>query len=198
MEYDKTIGNIGRFEVQVYDAELDEQEPFIKSVVLVLGDDEKIVELDEPVKSGEVIDTIKDKLVEDTILRRIKEDKLVDINRDEKLSVDPDTKIFKTLLVIAYLQPISTDVVGEVLEYKNPRSMVGNAIYRDLIQPVGENGNKHYYSLTPEGWKQIIAVHGWNGWKDTAKELIAGYRDETEEYDEEQSGLAAFGYEEDS
>jgi len=133
-------------------------------------------------------------LAEEALERRERDTTLPDIDREESLSVSPDTKIYSTLLVIGYLQPVPSYIVDDVLEYENTDSIISNASYRDLVDSVGTDGTSHYYSLTPHGWKQIVGVHGTEDWRTKAEELLQSYTPSDSENEGQKTGLEAFGY----
>lgn len=193
MALEDFIGEKEDAEINPYDGEYENGVLHVDSVVINLEED-YIIELDEKVKWDEATERAIGKLAKQQLKAKRMKEVLAPADGGSKLSVGEDTKVFRTLLVIGYLQPVPTDVVGDVLGHSNPSSMMGNATYRGLVQAVAENGNNHYYTLTPKGWKQIISVHGVEGWRAAAEELLQSYTPSSDEEEEPQTGLAAFGY----
>lgn len=191
------IGKAPEAEINPYDGEYDNGTLIVDSVTIELEGEEHIIELAEEVEWNEATKRAVGKLAQERLDQKRREEMLAPAEGGSKLSVGGDTKVFRTLLVIGYLQPVPTQVVGDVLGHDNPSSMIGNATYRKFVQAVAEKGNTHYYSLTPKGWKQIIAVHGAEDWRSAAEELLSSYTPSDSEDEEEQTGLSAFGYDKD-
>lgn len=194
MEVEEHIIEDSGVKIEPYDGDYRQNVLYVESAVIKFNDEEHTVELDEEVEWDEARKLAMVKLAQNRLEKKRREKELAPAEGNSKFSVSDDTKVFRTLLVVGYLQPVPTDVVGDVLSHNNPSSMIGNATYRDLVQAVAEEGNTHYYSLTPEGWKQIIAVEGVEGWRSAAEELLSNYSPQSHDDEEEQTGLAAFGY----
>lgn len=197
MNLDQFIGQESEAEINPYEGEYRDGVLFVDSVTVQVNDKEHSINLEEEVKWDEAAKRAIGKLAQKQLEKKRMEEKLAPAEGGSKFSVNGDTKVFKTLLVVGYLQPVPTGVVGDVLEHDSPSSMIGNATYRNFVQAIAEEANTHYYSLTPKGWKQIIAVEGVEGWRSAAEELLSNYTPQAEEDEEEQTGLAAFGYDRD-
>lgn len=194
MSLDELKQNVGELTFKPHQAQIEGDELIVQEVEISPGESSHIIDLGGDYSWDDAVMRAMELMTAEHMSDIQKEDILASASGGDPLSVNGDTKIFRTLLVIGYLQPVPTDVVGDVLEQDNPGSMIGNATHRDLVQPVAKNGNNRYYSLTPQGWKQVVAVHGVKNWRSEAEKLLSGYTPAEDEDQEQQTGLAAFGY----
>lgn len=144
----------------------------VNRVKIKLDNKTHTVPLDEMQDWDEAAGTVMNYLALDQLEYKVESPELVDIDGDDTAAVGKDTKIFKCILATARLQIASTEALGDVFGFENPSSYVSNATYRGFIQAVAENGTKHYYSVTPEGWKQIISHYGITDWIGVADDMM--------------------------
>lgn len=149
--------------IEPYNGKIEKGEHLITEVELTVDDHKFKVELGSPTPMDEVNNAVLGQLASQMVEKKVEDEKLVPHTGGAEQSVSGGTQIMQTLVAVSVCQPATSKEIRVFMSQEN--ISLSNAQYRGFVKPVANEGNRKFYCLTIEGWKQVIGIMGVRNWK---------------------------------